>query len=69
MDLNIVHGGKLFPQGSILGPHFFRIFLCDLVLEHEYYCLTNYTGNTTPYVVQKKKKTSNPKTNNTIEVV
>ena len=68
MGLCIVHGGKLFPQGSILGSRFFRIFLCDLVLEHEYYCSTNYTGNTTPYVVQKNK-TSNPKTNNTIEVV
>ena len=45
----------------------FNIFLCDLVLEHEGYCFTNYADDTTPYVVQKNK-TGNQKTNNTILV-
>ena len=45
---NIISG---VPQGSILGPHFFNIFLCDLFLEHEECCFTNYADDTTPYVV------------------
>ena len=47
------------PQGSILGQLLFNIFLCDLFLEHEGYFSSNYTDDTTPYVVA----------NNTTEVV
>ena len=35
------------PQGSILGPLLFNIFLCDLF--HEYQ--NNYADDTTPYTV------------------
>ena len=47
------------PQGSILGPLLFNIFLCDLFLEHENCYFTNYADDTTPYVVA----------NNTAEVI
>ena len=47
------------PQDSILGPLSFNIFLCDLFLEHEDCCFTNYADDTTPYVVA----------NNTAEVI
>ena len=38
-------------QGPFLGPFLFSIFLCDLFLEQEDCCFTNYADDTTPYEV------------------
>ena len=43
---NIISG---VPQGSILGPLLFNIFLCDRFLEDEYNYFANYANDTTPY--------------------
>ena len=53
---NIISG---VPQGTILGRLLFKIFLCELFLEHEDCCFTNYADDTTLYVVA----------NNTAEVI
>ena len=39
------------PQGSILGPLLFNIFLCDLFLSIENNYFTNYADDTTPNVI------------------
>ena len=39
------------PQGLILGPLLFNIFLCDLFLTIEGNYFTNYADDTTPYVI------------------
>ena len=39
------------PQGSILGPLLFNIFLCNLFLTIEGNYFTNYANDTTPYVI------------------
>ena len=41
------------PQGSVLGPLLFNIFLCDLLLEDENNYFTNYADDTTAYSVGK----------------
>ena len=45
--------GILFdvPQGFILGPLLFNIFLCDLLLEFENNLFANYADDTTPCTV------------------
>ena len=38
------------PQGSILGPFLFNIFLCDLFHEYQNNYFANYADDTTPYI-------------------
>ena len=46
---NIIYG---VPQGSILGPLFFNIFLCDLFFITENYYIVNYADDNTPYACE-----------------
>ena len=41
------------PQGSILGPLLFNIFICDLFLITNDFEIANYADDTTPYVCGK----------------
>ena len=50
------------PQGSILGPLLFNMFLCDLFLTIEGNYFTNYADDTTPYVIGKNYLLGFPKT-------
>ena len=55
------------PQGSILGPLLFNIFLCGLFLTIQYTDFASYADDNTPYttgacvndVIDKLKKTAN----------
>ena len=55
--MRTVHGnGTVYgiPQGSILGPLIFNIFLCDLFYFLEGVAVASYADDTTPYTANKK---------------
>ena len=41
------------PQGSILGPRLFNVFLCYLFFDDEANYFANYADDTTPYITGK----------------
>ena len=46
------------PQGSILGPLLFNIYLCDLLYTVPEVNILNYADDTTPFVIDRKARNS-----------
>ena len=59
--MHTVHGKNFYgiPQGSILGPLIFNIFLCDLFYFLEGVSVASYADDTTPYSSKKMFKVKN----------